>query len=61
MTLPAGASITNTWNASPSGTTGTVRFNNVSYNGSIAAGQSTDWGFQGTGTGTGMTATCAAR
>jgi cellulase/cellobiase CelA1 len=61
MTLPAGATITNAWNANPSGNTGAVQFTNVSYNGSVAAGQSTEFGFQGTGTGTGMTPTCSAR
>ncbi|MEU8261932.1 cellulose binding domain-containing protein [Micromonospora sp. NPDC048999] len=61
MPLPSGASVTNAWNANPSGSTGTVQFTNVSYNGSIAPGQSTEFGFQGTGTGTGMTPTCAAR
>jgi endo-1,4-beta-xylanase len=59
MTLPSGASIVNTWNATPSGTTGSVRFTNVSYNGRIAGGQSTQFGFQGAGTGTGMTPTCS--
>jgi cellulase/cellobiase CelA1 len=61
LTLPPDAGITNTWNANPSGTTGTVQFTNVSFNGSIAAGQSIEFGFQGTGTGTGTTPTCAAR
>ncbi|MFC0527768.1 glucuronyl esterase domain-containing protein [Phytohabitans kaempferiae] len=61
LTLPSGASVTNAWNSSRSGNSGTVQFTNVSYNGSIAAGQSTEFGFQGTGTGTGMTPTCAAR
>lgn len=41
--------------------TGTVKFANVSYNGSVGAGQTTNFGFQGTGTGQGMTVTsCAA-
>ncbi|WP_433533288.1 cellulose binding domain-containing protein [Micromonospora sp. CA-263727] len=61
MTLPSGASITNAWNADRSGNTGAVRFTNVSYNGAIAAGQSTEFGFQGTGTGAGMTPTCTGR
>ncbi|MBN1172801.1 MAG: endo-1,4-beta-xylanase [Micromonosporaceae bacterium] len=58
--LPAGASVTNTWNAVQSGTSDTVQYTNVSYNGRVAAGQSTEFGFQGTGSGTGMTAVCAA-
>jgi len=60
-TLPAGSAITNSWNASASGTSGTVQFGNLSYNGSIGAGQSTQFGYQGTGTGGGMTPTCSAR
>ncbi|MEV0425467.1 glycoside hydrolase family 6 protein [Micromonospora sp. NPDC050495] len=60
MTLPGGAAITGVWNAQASGTSGTVRFTNVSYNGQVGAGQSTNFGFQGTGTGSGATATCAA-
>ena len=60
MTLPPGAGITNAWNANRTGTTGTVQFTNVSYNGSIAAGQATEFGFQATGTGAGMTPTCSA-
>ena len=61
MTLPSGASITNSWNVTRSGTSGAVQFTNVSYNGSVAAGQSTEFGFQGTGTGSGMNPTCTAR
>ncbi|SBT46148.1 cellulose-binding domain-containing protein [Micromonospora narathiwatensis] len=61
VTLPSGSSVTNTWNATASGSTGTVQFTNVSYNGSIAPGQSTEFGFQGTGTAPGQTPTCTAR
>lgn len=61
MTLPSGASVTNAWNADRSGSSGTVQFTNVSYNGSIAAGQYTEFGFQGVGSGGGMTPTCTAR
>jgi endo-1,4-beta-xylanase len=60
VTLPSGAAVTNSWSSQPSGTTGAVTFSNVSYNGRVAAGQSTEFGFQGTGSGTGMTPTCAA-
>jgi hypothetical protein len=60
-TLPSGAAVTSTWNTGSSGSTGTVRFTSVSYNGALAAGQSTDFGFQGTGSATGMTTTCSAR
>ncbi|BCY12178.1 PHB depolymerase family esterase [Actinoplanes sp. L3-i22] len=59
-TLPSGSAVTNSWSATGSGTTGAVTFTNVSYNGSVAAGQKTEFGFQGTGTGP-ATATCTAR
>ncbi|MEU2614299.1 endo-1,4-beta-xylanase [Micromonospora sp. NPDC007271] len=61
LTLPGGAAITNTWSAQPSGTTGTVNFRNVDYNGQLGAGASTEFGFQGTGVGPSGTATCTAR
>ncbi|QFZ21274.1 glucuronyl esterase domain-containing protein [Saccharothrix syringae] len=61
MTLPPGATITSAWNANRSGNSGAVDFTNVSFNGSVAAGQSTEFGYQATGTGAGMTPTCSAR
>ena len=61
MTLPSGASIVNSWETTRSGNTGAVQFTNVGHNGAVGAGQSTEFGFQGTGTGTGMTPTCTAR
>lgn len=60
-TLPSGSAITNSWNAVPSGTSGTVQFSNESYNGSLGGGQSTQFGYQGSGSGAGMTPTCSAR
>ncbi|MFJ8687885.1 cellulose binding domain-containing protein [Micromonospora wenchangensis] len=60
-TLAGGASVTNTWNATASGSTGTVRFTNVNYNGQLAPGQVTEFGFQGNGSGSGLTPTCTAR
>ncbi|MEO3818613.1 GDSL-type esterase/lipase family protein [Plantactinospora sp. B24E8] len=60
-TLPSGAAISNSWNTERSGNSGAVTFTNVSYNGRIAAGQSTEFGFQASGSGTGMTPTCTAR
>ncbi|RQW85154.1 cellulose binding domain-containing protein, partial [Micromonospora chalcea] len=60
MTLPGGASVTNTWSATASGNSGTVRFTNVDYNGQLGAGQSAEFGFQGNGSGSGMTPTCSA-
>jgi poly(3-hydroxybutyrate) depolymerase len=61
MALPGGASVTNTWSASAGGATGTVRFSSVDYNGRLGAGQVTEFGFQGTGAGAGMTPTCLGR
>ena len=60
LTLPSGAAVSSAWNAQNTGTTGAVRFANVSYNGRIAAGSSTEFGFQGTGTGPTATPACAA-
>jgi lysophospholipase L1-like esterase len=58
--LPAGATVTNVWNATRSGTGGAVQFGNATHNGRLNAGQATEFGFQGTGTATGMALTCAA-
>ncbi|MCE6998642.1 endo-1,4-beta-xylanase [Saccharothrix sp. S26] len=58
--LPSGASVTNAWNADRSGNSGAVQWRNVSYNGRLAAGTSTEFGFQGTGSASGLTPTCAA-
>jgi hypothetical protein len=58
MTLPAGSTVTSAWNATGSATTGSVAFHNVSYNGQIPAGGSTEFGFQGTGDGPTTTPTC---
>jgi endo-1,4-beta-xylanase len=60
LTLPAGAAVTNTWSAQAGGATGAVTFRNVDYNRQVAAGTSTDFGFQGTGVGPSGTATCTA-
>ncbi|MEV4492490.1 endo-1,4-beta-xylanase [Micromonospora coxensis] len=60
VTLPAGATVTNTWSAQAGGSTGTVDFRNVSYNGQLGAGASTEFGFQGTGTGPSGTPACTA-
>jgi cellulase/cellobiase CelA1 len=49
LTLPPGAAITNAWNVNRSGNTGAVQLTNVAYNGSLGAGQTTEFGFQGTG------------
>jgi endoglucanase len=60
LTLPAGSAISNMWNASYSATSGTVQVTNMAYNGKLGAGQSTEFGFQGTGAGTGATVSCTA-
>jgi len=60
LTLPSGSAITGSWNATASGSTGAVRFTNVAYNGQISAGQSTQFGFQATGSGDGLSPTCTA-
>jgi endo-1,4-beta-xylanase len=52
--------VTNTWNAAPSATSGTVQFGNVSFNGRLTGGQATEFGFQGTGTPGTLTPTCTA-
>ncbi|WFF04337.1 endo-1,4-beta-xylanase [Micromonospora sp. WMMD964] len=60
VTLPSGAGVTNTWSATASGSSGTVRFASVDYNSRLTAGQVAEFGFQGTGSGAGMTPTCTA-
>ncbi|GIF19966.1 endo-1,4-beta-xylanase [Actinoplanes tereljensis] len=61
VTLPSGAAVTNSWNTTASGSSGAVSFANVSYNGSVNAAASTEFGFQGTGVGPSATPTCTAR
>ncbi|SBT43408.1 endo-1,4-beta-xylanase [Micromonospora auratinigra] len=58
IVLPSGTAVTGTWSAQASGTSGTVNFRNVDYNAQLAAGASTDFGFQGTGVGPSGTPTC---
>ena len=48
FTLPSGQSITGSWGADVTGTSGSVTARNVSYNGSIAPGGTASFGFQGT-------------
>jgi endo-1,4-beta-xylanase len=59
VAIPSGGAVTSAWSASNSGTTGTVAFRNVSYNGAVAAGAGTEFGFQGTGAGPTGTPACA--
>jgi endo-1,4-beta-xylanase len=60
LTLPSGATVTNAWSANRSGNTGAIQWTNVSYNGNVAAGQTTEFGFQANGTAGGLTPTCSA-
>jgi hypothetical protein len=60
VTLPSGAAVTSTWNANRTGTGGTQQFTNVAYNGRLGAGQSTEFGFQGTGSGGAVTPACSS-
>jgi hypothetical protein len=46
FTLGANNTISNSWNATISGTGTSRTATNVSYNGNLSAGQSTQWGFQ---------------
>ncbi|WP_328475343.1 cellulose binding domain-containing protein [Actinoplanes sp. NBC_00393] len=48
FTLPSGQSVTNSWGATLTGSSGAISARNVGYNGSIAAGSSATFGFQGT-------------
>ncbi|MCO8276216.1 cellulose-binding domain-containing protein [Actinoplanes sp. TRM 88003] len=56
--LPGGASISSLWNGVASGSSGSVTVTNQSYNGRLNAGQSATFGFQGTGSGSGITVAC---
>ena len=60
LTLPSGASVTSLWNGVNTGGSGVVTVTNQSYNARLSAGQSTNFGFQGSGTGAGATVTCSA-
>jgi cellulase/cellobiase CelA1 len=58
VTLPAGSTISNAWNTNRTGNSGAVQFTDVNYNGQLAAGAYTEFGFQATGTSSAMTPTC---
>jgi endo-1,4-beta-xylanase len=60
VTVPSGGAVTSAWNATNTGASGSVTFRNVSYNGQIAAGGYTEFGFQGSGSPPAATPTCAA-
>ncbi|KSW13740.1 hypothetical protein ATM99_03445 [Cellulomonas sp. B6] len=59
VTLPSGATATQVWNGRSTGGA-PLSVTNADWNGRVAAGGSTTFGFQGTGDGAGATATCAA-
>ncbi|MGM1062612.1 endo-1,4-beta-xylanase [Saccharothrix sp. Mg75] len=59
--LPGGATVTGQWSSNRSGSSGTVTFTNVDYNGNVAAGQSVEFGFQATGSAGSLSPTCTAR
>ncbi|MEH1128683.1 GH12 family glycosyl hydrolase domain-containing protein [Micromonospora sp. CPCC 206061] len=52
FTLPSGQQITNAWNATVSQSGSSVTARNASYNGTLAPGANTSFGFQGTHGGT---------
>ncbi|HEY8532793.1 MAG TPA: PHB depolymerase family esterase [Micromonospora sp.] len=60
LTLFGNETIINTWNAQPSGTSGTVVFSSMNYNSRLAAGQSTEFGFQAMGRYNGFEFRCSA-
>ncbi|MGK5678441.1 GH12 family glycosyl hydrolase domain-containing protein [Actinoplanes sp. URMC 104] len=51
FTLPAGQTITSSWNAALTGSSGAVTARNIAWNGTIPANGSTSFGFQATHTG----------
>ena len=55
---PGGQAINNLWNGTQSGSTSNVTVRNAAYNGSIAAGSSTTFGFTATGSPATPTLTC---
>ena len=52
FTLPSGQTVTNSWNAALSGTSGALTARNTTHNGSLPAGGTASFGFQGTYSGT---------
>ncbi|MDX8032722.1 endo-1,4-beta-xylanase [Lentzea sp. BCCO 10_0856] len=59
-TTLSNGTVTNSWSANRSGNSGTVNWTNVDYNAAVPAGQSTEFGFQGTGSGAGLNPSCTA-
>ncbi|MGI5149375.1 GDSL-type esterase/lipase family protein [Plantactinospora sp. CA-294935] len=60
LNLPSGTAVSNGWNAMFTGTRGTVTASNTTYNGTLTPGASASFGFQGTGSGSAVTVSCAA-
>jgi hypothetical protein len=58
VNLPSGATVSNNWSSTRTGTSGTVLFANAAYNGRLGAGQSTQFGFQSSGSPSGTTVSC---
>jgi endo-1,4-beta-xylanase len=59
-TTLANGTVTNSWSANRSGNNGAITWSNVDYNANVPAGQSTEFGFQGTGSGAGLNPSCSA-
>ncbi|WP_319019247.1 cellulose binding domain-containing protein [Microbispora sitophila] len=59
-TWPGGQSISSLWSGTQSGSGSSVTVSNASYNGSIAAGSSTTFGFTANGSAATPTATCTS-
>ena len=59
-TTLSNGTVTSSWSSNRSGTSGTVTFTNVDYNANVPAGGSTEFGFQGTGSGSGLNPSCTA-
>ena len=59
LSLSSGAAISQAWNGTLSGSSPNYTVTNASYNGALAAGASTTFGFLGTGAAATPTLSCA--
>jgi endo-1,4-beta-xylanase len=60
VNVPSGARITSSWNGTPSGSTGAVSYTPVaSWNAPVSPSSPKSFGFQGTGSPSGMTLSCS--
>ena len=57
--VPSGSSIVNLWSGTPSGSSGAVTVGNAPWNGALGAGQSTSFGFVGSGSAAPTAVTCS--